>query len=531
MGNCAHTVQPTGHRLLREALNRAEQPVVETTADRRQTGRMNPEPAKSHAHVGAAPRAEPLSAPWRLRFDCQSHEIRLLVRLRGQPGRDQLEAIWWASAAGDEEQPPLSIPAQLSATPFGPEIFVARFTVPGEPSGGRCQVRCGEQMSSEMIVRPEPAAEEPWRFLIASDYQNDPAADLALRAIERFHRSKPLHGLLFPGDLVQVADDLESWISVGPGSDSSARPFLDRWGLLRDVPIFVAPGNHEVSSSAGKSPAERAENVSPADWNLDTCEVLFLPAAPDERASRRDPRACYRVRWGPLDLVSIFVASRWVRGNHRERTGPAYEAPGRFIYQQVTPDSSLHRWLGRQIGEHSDGAAADLQSAGSPLRLILCHHPPFAQGINAVPPFDDPLDYKTNTIAEHLVPLISNWADGFISGHNHIVNHHRVGGVHYLEASHLGVGKGAAAWLPDGRPAPEPQGHPSCFFASETQARFFAVLEVCRPEGSGEPRAGVVVYRVEPGGHFECDYEFTLKQEARGTYPRESDSVQRGQEE
>ncbi len=447
-----------------------------------------------------------LSKPWQLRFDHRSSEIRLLVRLGEPAASAQLRAVWRTSAEGDEGPRAPSIPAALGATPLGPDIFVARFAIPAGPSGGRCEICCGDEALPEITVRPEPVGDEPWRFLIASDYQNDPGADLTVQAIDRFHRKQPLQGLLFPGDLAQIADDLESWVAVGPDSGSHARPFLDRWSLLPEVPIFVAPGNHEVSSCAGESAAERAEGVSPADWNLDTCEALFLPAAPVESASRQDPRACYRVRWGPLDLISIFVARRWIRGNHRERTGPTYEAPGRFIYQKVTPGSSLHVWLGQQLGER-----AVERSAESQLRLILCHHPPFAQGINAVPPFDDPPGYSTNTIAEHLVPLISNWADLFISGHNHIVNHHRVGRIHYLEASHLGAGKGAAARLPDGRPAPEPRGHPSSFFASEAHARFFAVLEVRRMKGVGEPAAAVMVYRVEPGGHFECDYEFTLK--------------------
>ncbi|MCK4412378.1 MAG: metallophosphoesterase [Candidatus Eisenbacteria sp.] len=299
------------------------------------------------------------------------------------------------------------------------------------------------------------------------------------------------------------------------------------WPLISTLPCVACPGNHEVSSgpAGGSVPVtaeERFRGVTPGNWTIATFAALFLPddsgaswrrntpaearapgkTGPMDRPGSTDKpgstgktgppektetperagrvRGWYRTRIGPVDVISLFAARRWVRGDHDTRTGPCYEPPGRFTFASVQPGAPQYEWLRGQIEAESVGEPDRrwITERARPLRIVLAHHPPFAQGYNARPPFGDPIDYAGDHLVTHLVPLFEQWADLVIGGHNHAVNHHHIRGVHYFESSHMGAGFPPACFLPDGRVAPEPHGHPSLFFASESDHTFYSVLEV-----------------------------------------------------
>jgi len=514
------------------------------------------------------------SSPWRVRFSEQEEEIRVLIAppastspastspastspastspgAAGGSAADRLSRLhlrYWPGppvrdpghappAGSDSTARFMDVRGEVKETALTDRTRVARFVIPGTLAGSWYRLGTAGWESRPFWVPRDPRAGRPWRFLLLSDFQNNPESDALLQAVRELHRADPFHGILFAGDLVQVADDAASWTSGAPrlaarghaprsrAYEAAARPFFDSLGVAADracaallptVPIVITPGNHEVSSRSGEGAAERAEAVCPNDWNLDTCTALFLPwvSHPDM------PPGCFRAAWGPLEILSAFVARRWVRGNHEDRSGPTYEPPGRFIFLPVTAGSRLHRWIRSEIGVPARRA----EPGGPRHRIVMCHHPPYAQGINSVPPFDDPPDYRRSTLISDWVPLLRPWADLVLSGHNHVVNHHRVAGVHYLESSHMGAGKPPARRLPDGTSAPEPSGVRSCFFASEEQGRFFSVLELVAANLTREADDGtspdssavtgrVTVYRVDPAaasGAPKKVYEFIV---------------------
>ncbi len=420
------------------------------------------------------------SAPWILRFQREQLEVRMLA----EPG--ELVLTWCPEGSPASSE---IAPSEVRPTRLGARIAVVRFILPDYAGkGGRYRIRSHDGSTRWFCIASDPEPREAWRFLITSDHQNQPGVLPTLRAIAR---ERPFQGILFPGDLIEIPDDPRSWFGARAAFiDSLAAPVEDLYAktpaqpLLSTTPIFACPGNHDTSSSRGGTPAERFASVSPDDWDLETFGALFLPDA-----------SWYAASIGPLRILSLLVSRRWVRGDHVQRRGPCYEMPGRFIFEPISSGSRQREWIRRQAACYEDGCR----------NVVLLHHPPFAQGINARPLFGDPVQYRENLIARDLVPLFERWADLVLSGHNHAVNHHTIRGVHYLEISHLAPGKPARDRLPDGSVAPEPMGHPSRFFAAEEEATYFGVLEVTAA-GSGR----VEIFRVAAGGRGEAAYGFDL---------------------
>jgi hypothetical protein len=332
------------------------------------------------------------------------------------------------------------------------------------------------------------------RFLILSDLQSKPLVTSTVPAAAALHERDAFDAVLFPGDLVEVPEDPNHW-----WGDPSGASFFDllspvsRSGLLAESLFLPCPGNHEISATRGRTPLERLEGARRDDWSLRIYTHLFplpqIPAATQKLRRERlgpgvGPADYYAVRVGDVWVCSLFVTRWYAKGDHDERRGPTYELPGRWIFEQITAGSMQYEWLRRAL------ASRVCQSAR--VRIVQLHHGIFSQGHSAVPPFGIPPDYEEDLLVRDLVPLLhEGGVDLVLNGHNHIVNHRIVEGIHYFESSHSGNTYKPYAQLPDGRWAPEPHGHPSRLSISEPGVGYFSVLETA---GSGRLRT----YRVEP---------------------------------
>jgi hypothetical protein len=235
------------------------------------------------------------------------------------------------------------------------------------------------------------------------------------------------------------------------------------------------------------------EGARQDDWSLRAYAHLFplpeLPAATQRlRANRLGPGVgpadYYAVRVGDVWVGSLFVTRWYAKGDHDARTGPTYEMPGRWIFEQVTRGSIEYEWL--------RGALASEACRTARVRIVQLHHGIYSQGHSAVPPFGIPPDYEEDLLVRDLVPLLREGkVDLVLNGHNHVVNHRIVDGIHYVESSHSGNTYKPYARMPDGSWAPEPHGHPSRVLISEPGVGFFSLLETA---GSGR----MLTYRVDP---------------------------------
>jgi hypothetical protein len=264
-----------------------------------------------------------------------------------------------------------------------------------------------------------------------------------------------------------------------------------REGILAGTLLLPALGNHDICATRGRDPVERLDGVTPEDWTTRAFHFVFpLPALPEALGRRRRERhpGCgeadfYAVRMGDVWIASLFGTRAYVKGDYAARTGRAFEPPGRFIFEPIRRGSLQHAWLEERL--------ASPAARNARVRIVLLHHGIFSQGHSAVLPFGDPPEYEEDYLVRDLFPLLKEGGVHLVfNGHNHLVNHHVVEGIHFVESSHLGNTYRPYRRLPDGRWAPEPHGHPARLLISEPGVGFFSVLEL---EGQGT----LTTYRVE----------------------------------
>ncbi|MBU1699032.1 MAG: metallophosphoesterase [Candidatus Eisenbacteria bacterium] len=394
------------------------------------------------------------------------------------------------------------LPDEQPPSPVWPGVLAARF-----------QVECKRWDSYRMLGKrwetawmslprscraddPDRSPETPPEFLILSDLQLLPLIASTIPAAMDRHLKDPVDGVLFAGDMVTHPERREDW-----WGDSTGRSFFDLTspvaspGLLATSLLIPCPGNHDISSAYGATAEERFDNVKPDDWNLRVYSHLFpLPrhSAAFQELRRNvagpgiGPSDYYANRLGDVWIGSLFVTRAYVSGNHDACTGPAYESPGRFIFEPVTMGSPQYRWLEEQLRSPACRSAR--------VRIVLMHHGIYAQGHSALPPFGYPPDYEEDLLVRDLVPLLKEGCvDLVVNGHNHIVNHRIVDGIHYVESSHTGVTYQPYKRLPDGEWSPEPWGHPSRLLMHEPDTGFFSILHT---NGVGR----LQTFRVDPGG-------------------------------
>jgi len=361
-------------------------------------------------------------------------------------------------------------PSASVRSPVWSEVIVHRFDLGVEPWRTHRLFGDGWEIPPAAV----PPAAPSGRFLILSDLQNLPLVPGVIAAARMEHGHRPFDAVLFPGDLVDVAERMEDWTGhpQGRGFFDLLSP-TDGSGILATSRFLPCPGNHDISAVTGEAPEDRFNNVSPNDWSLRVYSHLFgLPDA-------------YSVRLGDVWIGSLLVTRCYEKGDHEKREGRAYEMPGRFIYEPIACGSRQYEWLARELASEACRTAR--------VRIILMHHGAFTQGHSAILPFGTPTAYAEDFLVRDLHPLL-RWGGVHLvfNGHNHVVNHHVVDGIHYVESSHIGTTYGAYRRLPSGEPAAEPNGHPSRIFVSEKGARFYSYLET---EGAGR----IVTSRVGGG--------------------------------
>ncbi|HEY0698894.1 MAG TPA: metallophosphoesterase [Micromonospora sp.] len=395
----------------------------------------------------------------------------------GGPGWRRVEAVG---------TPLTRMRSDVTPTPQRPEPTVRRravhrqfATVDGLPAG-RTAYRVVSvdadgpaAVSDSWTLAPAAAPDAPVRLLLTSDHQLKPMVPANLAKVADTVGVR-LDGVLFAGDMANVADRAEDWFDCPSG-----RAFFASLGgrarheiagrvwsgapLLPHTPIYPTPGNHEVMGrwSDTASLDEQFDDPHPDDWDLTTYSELFpLPADP-EGGCRRWSR-----RIGEVHVSSLFAARIWRppqpvgRGRYQEATEdldhPERWGHGQFVFEPVGPGSVQYRWLERQL--------ASPQARSARFRVVMFHHGPHSLGDHCVPPFADPVRQverdpasgRTTAVRYHypqaddqllygLAPLLE--AAGVhlvLNGHSHLWNRFRgPGGVNWLETSNVGNTYGA----------------------------------------------------------------------------------------
>jgi hypothetical protein len=315
------------------------------------------------------------------------------------------------------------------------------------------------QSSPWFTLGPAPAAGDGRLILLTSDHQLMPmaAANLQLAAEVAGDR---LGAVFVAGDLVNFADRASDWFDDAGGSaffptiQGRARVQLGgrEWhgaALAQHVPLYPAPGNHEVTGVRGATLRDRFDLVRPGEGDTTTYEQIF-----------GRPR-WYATTVGPARLIVLFAARKWrpytwdgsAPSTFAEATAdlahPDGWGHGQHLFESLARGSRQHTWLADELSSAATRAA--------PVRVVMLHHPIHSIGLTSAPAFTDPdcrstpfgrrYEYPAarDQLLHDVEPLLSRYGVELVhNGHTHIWTRFRnPAGVNFLETSNVGNTFGA----------------------------------------------------------------------------------------
>ena len=205
---------------------------------------------------------------------------------------------------------------------------------------------------------PGPGSSSPVTFTVYGDNRSDDTAHAAvLRAVAQTH----MDFLVNTGDLVENGGDAEMW-----------QAFFDiEANLLRNHPLFVAIGNHELYEDRAGAAFARYFGF------------------PSEDGTRKPYGT---VRWGSIRFFFMNAMHDWGGGEERA-------------------------WLERELAR-ADG------EAGLVWRIAVTHHPPWSSG---------PHGGNARLLDAHVPELLrAHNVDLLFGGHDHIYERGEAGGMKYI---------------------------------------------------------------------------------------------------
>ncbi|MCP4695635.1 MAG: hypothetical protein GY862_02130 [Gammaproteobacteria bacterium] len=377
----------------------------------------------------------------------------------------------------------------------------------------RYYLQCNKNKHGYYAFTTKPAKNSALKILLLSDHQTKPMVRSTCKAIAHYLKKNKVNLILFAGDLPDYPDNPEEWF-YNADKNGFFETLAGENKILQNITILPTVGNHEMGGYYnGSDPVKSFLSSTPANWNTVSYEEVFnLPQLADKYQQMRENRykgkqitsggeAFYAMRYGNSFIVSLFVARKWVPGNHEKKTGETYEkikGYGRFIFEPVKRGSVQFNWLEEQLDSS--------QAKDAELKIVFFHHPVYTQGHSAIPFFGEPYQYKEDYIVRDLVPLFEKYKVNLVFyGHDHIVTHFYKNGVHYFESANIGNTYGAYKQTEAGLPAPEPRGLREKLFISDNENSYFSVLD------TGNKK--VSVYKVSDGEIIDKVYLFDLKSE------------------
>ncbi len=372
------------------------------------------------------------------------------------------------------------------------------------------RLRCGQKVYGPYWFSTAPDTNRPVTILFMSDHQQKPMIRSTLKAIESYIQKHSLDLILFAGDFVDHPNNPEEWF-FNAHQNGFFETMTRQREILQYVPIFSSIGNHEVTGyGLHKSHTEQLYAARPGSWNTVSYEEIFtLPTMSNHIQRKRQddyknttirsgPEAFYSFRYGNAFIISLFIARKWLPGDHQQESGPSYNSKkgtGRFIFEAIKPDSIQYNWLLQQL-ESS-------QSTTAKIRIVFFHHPVYSQGHNILPQFGEPYQYQEDYLVNDLVPLFEKYNVNLVYyGHDHIVNHFYKNTVHYLEASNIGNSYGSYSTIKNGEPAPEPHGLREELFIGNNHNSYFTILDTGNKQ--------VSIYKVDDGKIISITHHFSL---------------------
>ncbi len=279
--------------------------------------------------------------------------------------------------------------------------------------------------------RTAPPPGTPIKFVLLSDLQvRATAADPVKFAGQQYNDL-----IIYAGDFVNTPNKAGEWFTVpGAPEADAARWFnmmqqtADGCRLLQYVPIFPAPGNHEIDDQTLLSDRKLNDR---AKLSFRIYMQLFRPLYPEQEYGAGG-KHWYAADYGDLHVVSLSVV-RWF-------SWQAAQAPGWYPYDEIKSGSAQYHWL------ESDLRAA----AGRKYLWVTQHWHMFNRSTDVAVPFTDPVPSASNPdqmeypaaedyLLRDLQPLFERYGVNAVNyGHSHVYERYRISGVSYIEAASIG---------------------------------------------------------------------------------------------
>ncbi len=223
---------------------------------------------------------------------------------------------------------------------------------------------------------PAAGARVPVRLWVQGDpgYPG-PAAEAVVEAAFAWMRARPRAGRPL----------LDLWLTTGDNAyRSGSNPqfqkalFEPRAGLLRDLPVWPAYGNHDARR-----------------WAF--FDIFELPAAGEAGGLPSGTEHWFALDYGPLHVVFLDTQSA-----------------------DLDAGGDMARWL-----------EADLAATDQPWRIAVFHHPPYTKGSHDSDRWRDSRGRMVR-VRENLVPLLeAGGVDLVLSGHSHMYERSHLLACHY----------------------------------------------------------------------------------------------------
>ena len=217
----------------------------------------------------------------------------------------------------------------------------------------------------------------------AIQYEHSLIVDSMLAQIKKLQGTEyPVRFVLQSGDAVQHGQNAKEW-------NVSFTPLIDRLTTEGNVPYFLAPGNHDVSSATTVDAPQRG----PALKNYLEAVSELIPR--DGSAHRMAGYPSYTFGYG-----NTFVLG--------------FDA-------DIAGDEKQFAWVKAQLAGVDRGRYTNI--------IVFCHQAPFSSGPHGGPKVEEP----TVELRNKYMPLFqANHVRAVFSGHEHLFEHWV---EHYTDAS------------------------------------------------------------------------------------------------
>jgi hypothetical protein len=272
-----------------------------------------------------------------------------------------------------------------------------------------------------------------FNFLLISDLQQRPQVlETVLLAGQQ-----DANFILFAGDLQNTPWKAGEWFPVD-GCFIAPEEKGKEWftvlnqtegntKLLQYIPIFPAPGNHEVDDQRTWSDKEIAKDKTKKTVSIYL--QLFRPLYPDQQVEYNG-KHWFSTDYGDLHIISLSLS--------RSYGWDGYEAPGWPPFGSAASGSAQVKWL-----------ESDLKSKKSKYTWVVQHWHMLNRGAEVWVPFSEPLPYPASPELmvynygddcwNVLRPLYEKHGVNAVNfGHSHVYERYLINGVNYIEAATLG---------------------------------------------------------------------------------------------